>query len=171
MKRVLIGGVCFFLLVTACNKNHPSNQRNPIPVGISAIVNGHKTTFNRNISIDTSSINHTISINAEGDSTAFKSTRLNIIVRGPGPGLVKPGIYTYYSYDLEGSLGISTTIDYSVILFGSYNDTINVLTVTDTTISGLFKGDIEGQIRDFNDPGNPRDSVITVTEGKFNLRW
>ncbi len=169
MKRLLVGCVCLF--VTACNKNHPSNQRNPIPVGISAIVNGHKTSFNRNISIDTSSITHTISINAEGDSTAFRSTRLNIVVRGPGPGLVKPGIYTYYSYELEGSLGISTTIDYSVILFGSYNDTINVLTVTDTTISGLFKGDIEGQIRDFNDPGNPRDSVIRVTDGKFNLRW
>lgn len=66
---------------------------------------------------------------------------------------------------------MSATIDYSVVLFGSYNDTINVLTVTDTTISGTFKGDIGGQIRPFNNPENPRDSMITVSDGKFNLRW
>jgi hypothetical protein len=168
---MLVYTLVLLFVLEACSKNHPSNQRNPIPVGISAVVNGQRTTFNRNISIDTSSISHEISITANGDSTAFKSSVLEIVVTGPGPGLIKPGIYAYYGLDRTGGLGVATTIDDSQVLFGSYNDTINVLTVTDSTISGTFKGDVEGQIRLFNDPGNPRDSVITVRDGKFNLKW
>jgi len=171
MKRFLIYAFVLLVGFEACNKSNHSTPSSPAPIGISATVNGQYTTFNRNISIDTSSTANEISITASGDSTPFRSSILGIVVRGPGTGLVKPGLYTYAGYDYSGGLGIATTINYSQVLFGSYDDSITVATVTDSTVSGTFHGNIEGQIINFNDPQHPQDSVITVVNGKFNLKW
>jgi|GEM_PF-1597677 len=171
MKRSLIYGAILLVSFEACNKSNHSTPSNPAPAGISATVNGQNTTFNTNISIDTSSIGHEISITASGDSAPFKSSILEIVVTGPGPGLPKPGLYTYTGYDYRGGLGVATTMNYSSVLFGSYDDSITVATVTNSTVSGTFHGNIYGQIINSNDPQHPHDSIITVTNGKFNVKW
>jgi len=169
MKKIILYPLIAVLVLTACSKSN--SKTDPVAPGISAMLNGKYVTFNDGIYIDTSG--GEIFVTASCDSAPYRGSIIEILLAPTGK--LKPGLYPNGSLNplapYTSELGISTTIDYSQVLFGSYNDSVIVNTATDSTVTGTFFGDDHGQVIDQNNQPPYRDSTAKFTNGKFSVKW
>jgi hypothetical protein len=83
------------------------------------------------------------------------------------------GVYPE-SGDLEENQSNFTIYDWgfddqNFVGFGAYPDTVTIVSITDTAVSGTFNGFAEAKYQDWVNPNIWHDSVMTVTDGKFYL--
>ncbi len=170
MKNPLCLALFLCFILAACSKSNSKISTTFAP-GISVTINGKKTTFNNFIYMDTTQ--GELAVNTEGDSAGFTGTGLSLIIN-PFP--IKTGLYpnanmVFNSDNNSSELGANTSINGSQVLFGSYDDSVTVTAVTDSTVVGTFHGHMHGQVLDQNSQSGYRDSVITCTDGKFNIKY
>jgi hypothetical protein len=167
MHKLLLAAFALTLIFAACKK---SNSSNPAPVGISCDINGKATTFNGSISVDTTG--GTVAVIASEDST-IEFPALEFVIGPVGP--LTTGIYPaenlapLQSYSVLSYVAPPTTQFANTDAFVSADDTIDVTSVTSTTISGTFHGTALFQ---YFDPisTNTVDSTITITNGVFTIK-
>ncbi|HEY6902313.1 MAG TPA: hypothetical protein VI233_16770, partial [Puia sp.] len=103
----------------------------------------------------------------------FPALQIFLTTNGP----LKPGIYanqalvdprapsSYLNY-IVGAGGGS----FNTIMYASYNDSVIVSSVTSYGMSGTFHGTVDNHYFDANSTSF-KDSIISVTEGTFNVRF
>lgn len=169
MKKLLCSLVVLLTIFTACKKSNvdPSDG----PVSFSAKINGKLTTFT-SIKVDTSG--GEINVMAASDSLhSFPALQLFLTTNGP----LKPGIYpsqalvspqapsSYLNYIVPAGGG-----SFATVMYASYNDSIIVSSASSQGMSGTFHGTVDNHYFDFQTLAY-KDSLISVTEGTFNVRF
>jgi hypothetical protein len=135
------------------------------PMGISGVLNGVYTTFNTNMTLDTTGAPASgVSIISWGDSAAYHNAQLAFGF-GSNTGPIVPALYP----------NNATTIRFwspynSNIAFTSFIDTITVTYVSDSTFAGTISGTFLGEIQSEFPPYN-YDSTLNFTDIKFYLKW
>jgi hypothetical protein len=139
-------------------------------MGVSAIVNGKYTTFNSNLTVDTT--NGDFFIDGWGDSTGFTNAELALDFSAYNAPYVL-GEYLYQPNGTPYSSGMTIYFydnTYGKIGFTNYHDTLTLTSLTDTTFAGTNAGTLDGEIIDPNSPSHRYDSTMTLSNMKFNLR-
>lgn len=176
MKNLPRFALIFTLLFASCIKAyipipHPPAPPAPTtPIGVSAVVNGTYTTFNNRLNVDTS--NGDFYVTGWGDSAGFTNAQIVFIVEAYNTPII-PGNYTYQPNGTPYSSAITIYFDgsYNTQLgFTSYDDTVKLTSVTDTTFAGTIVGTLHGEITNPNYPFNRYDSVMPFTNAQFYLR-
>jgi hypothetical protein len=185
MKINLLSALATTLLLASCIKytiptppppGGPTNPTGPttpnIPYGVSAYVNGTYTTFNTDLSVDTSY--GTASVLGGGDSAAFSNAMIDFVFTANNTPYVK-GIYPYQTNNTPYSSGITLYFfgQYNTKWgFTSYDDTLTLTNITDTTFTGTISNTtLYGVFQNPNYPYNQYDSTMTLTNMKFYLKW
>ena len=133
-------------------------------MGISGVLNGVYTTFNTNMSLDTTDgVPSGVSVISWGDSAAFHNAQLAFgFSNNTGP--IVPASYPYdaatiYFWSQGSQTGFTCNID-----------TLTVTYVSDSTFAGTISGTWVGEIQSEFPPYN-YDSTLNFTNVKFYLKW
>jgi hypothetical protein len=167
MKRALLFVALPFLVLAACKKNNSSSST----PGISATINGKNVTFNGITRIDTSGGNLYISCTV--DSLTFGSPMITLFVQGTRP--LKTGLYPNLALvpraPFQSDMSYSTYQGYASQQYQSYDDSVSVSFVNNSSASGTFTG--TAVYTDISQPGSGRheDSTIAISNGKFYVNW
>ncbi|HLZ86482.1 MAG TPA: hypothetical protein VKQ52_04565 [Puia sp.] len=167
MKRAFLFVALPFFVLAACKKNNTSSAA----TGISATINGKKVIFNGITRIDTSGGNLYISCSV--DSLTFGSPLITLFVQGTRP--LKTGLYPNLSLapraSFQSDLSYATYQGYTSQQYQSYDDSVTVSFVNNSSASGTFSGRALYSDVDPGDAGRHEDRILTITDGKFNVRW
>jgi hypothetical protein len=185
MKRKFTSFILLFALTfTACIKmvipippppgGSSSSSGAPtgnIPYGVSMVLNGKYLTFNSGASLDTS--DNQIYVSGWGDSAGYTNLNLALGAQKADNAPMNTGVYPS-SGDLEENQSNFTIYDWgfngvNFVGFGAYPDTVTIVTITDTTVTGTFQGTCEAKYQDQIDPNLWHDSIMNVANGKFYL--
>ena len=170
MKRPLL--ILFTLSVAffACKKS--SSDPNAGKTYITANLNGVATNFVGGITVDTT--NGEIYIDAYKDSVGGNSTALTLIMDG-GLNPVVAGVYPLDPTDdfKSGTVGYryigSSGGVSSEEVYGQTSDTVTVSAISKSSVTGTFSAKLYHRTLDLNTMQQVVDSVITITNGKFNV--
>ena len=135
------------------------------------VLNGKYLTFNTSAGLDTS--DNELSVLGWGDSAGYTNLNLALGAMKFDNKPMTVGVYPE-SGDLEENESNFTIYDWgfddqNFVGFGAYPDTVTIVSITDTTVSGTFNGFAEAKYQDWSDPNIWHDSIMTVTDGKFYL--
>jgi hypothetical protein len=143
------------------------------PMGISGVLNGVYTTFNRNMTLDTTGIPATgVQIYTWCDSAQFGDVQLAFGFSN-NAGSIVPALYAGQPNGSTYSSGITVNvISQSDPAYGfpSYDDSIYVTYVSDSTFAGTISGTFVGNIETPLPPYN-YDSTLSFTNIRFYLKW
>lgn len=167
MKRALLFVALPFLVLAACKKNNTSSSS----PGISANINGKNVVFNGITRIDTSGGNLYISCTV--DSLTFGSPMITLFVQGSRP--LKTGLYPNLALapraSFQSDMSYSTYQGYASQQYQSYDDSVRVSFVNNSSAMGTFSGTAVYADMDQGGTGKHQDKTITITNGRFYVRW
>lgn len=168
MKWILFAAVTMVIVALGCKKHSHS----AIPSsGITCNVDGKPTSFNERIWLDT--INTGIIINGIADTVSG----LPYIQIDVSPAAqMDTGLYVNDSLAMPGQNAsflvyqtASATGAINSLFFHSTDDSLGVNSINGAVISGTFHGTAKTLYFDPN-TSSLRDSIITLTDGTFNIR-
>jgi hypothetical protein len=171
MKKIVL----FFVvaLFAACKKDN-GGSINSIPLGITATIDGVKTTYNRSYS--GFRINDSTDIQIQATNSIYPNVGTGISLDITGPDLTLPRVYTDTIAALPTYFSDAGMIYYGAN-YASYFDapsskgftTITVTVVSKTNIQGTFQGEVYLPVSSYGFPGDTTQAKIVITDGEFNV--
>lgn len=166
-KKIILISAITFLLFSSCKKD-PLD----IPLGtISVSINGTETNFNlQSKALLTNSAGYnTLTIHGYKKYTSANSTQIELIITSLNP--ISSGIFSEnpaaspsnvrINFFQEFILGLGT----GYFTYGSPSNlcTINISTITGTSVKGMFKGELRA--------GSSAGEKVSLSRGVFNVSF
>ncbi|HEV3224720.1 MAG TPA: hypothetical protein VGZ90_17695 [Puia sp.] len=171
MKRFHYFPLIFVILMAACKKNNNSSKS---AIGISAWANGKFLTFNTDLNAGVPGRSGIVYFSGYSDSPAV-NTLISFIITS-NDGIINPGIYPSYSISQTAPhtsmLEFYSGLEYPGFISWSNDDSVTITSISsDSTLQGTFHGTVIETVISPGAPGGHRDSVVTLTNGQFNIKY